>query len=122
VSGHGRPGLRPGPHAFVAARLFLLLALGAAPLPPDALLVPPPPVVLPARPGFVPAPVPNPDLQRPLADLMDQRPRTEVAPSLFSQPDRRKGEGFVPGSAATYSEPDRRIRPSPGINLRVPLE
>lgn len=97
----------------------------ATPLPADALLVPPraakPDAGLSAS-GFAPAPMPDPDLQRPLADMMAERPRTAVVPNLFGQqPDRPRGEGYVQGSAGQY-DPDRRLRPSPSVNLKVPLE
>jgi hypothetical protein len=95
----------------------------SAPLPAEALPVPPP------KPGpglnatgFAPAPMPDPDLQRPLADLMAERPHTAVVPRLFERADRANGEGYVEGSAPQYDPPDRRSRPSPSINLRVPLQ
>ena len=94
----------------------------ASPLPADALPVPPPkPAKLPGQPVFAPAPVPDPDLQRPLADVDADRPRTKVVPNLFKQSERRTGDGFVNGSAGTYDS-DHRLRPSPEINLRVPLQ
>jgi hypothetical protein len=96
----------------------------AAPLPANALPVPPQPrksETFSALEGFAPAPVPNPDLQRPLSDILADRPRTEVVPSLFNKSDRRGGEGYVRGSAAQY-DPDHRFNPSPGINLKVPLQ
>ena len=99
------------------------------PLPADALPVPPPRAEVEAHPaatlratqGFTPAPVPNPDLQRPRADVLAEQPRTSVGLNLFNPPDRRNGEGYVRGSAGDY-DPDRRLRASPGLNLRVPLQ
>lgn len=119
----------------------LLLALGAAggapvgqvlaaaagasitsPLPADALPVPPPRPrrIDEALQQFAPAPVPDPDLQRPLADIKAAEPRTQVKPNLFKEPERRDGDGYVNGSGGTY-DPDHRIRPSPSLNLLVPL-
>ena len=119
-------------HAGPVLLLALGLACGAqaastgltmsAPLPANALPVPPiPPPPQHPQHGFAPAPVPNLDLQRPLADLLAERPHMEVVPNLFGQRDRRNGEGFVPGSAAQY-DPNRRLIPSPGINIRVPMQ
>ena len=94
----------------------------SAPLPADALPVPAPKSnsLLTAQ-GFAPAPMPDPDLQRPLVDRMAERPRTAVVPNLFNQADRRNGDGFVQGSAGQY-DPDHRLRPSPTLNLRLPLQ
>ncbi len=120
----------------------LLLALGAAggvpvgrglaapagasissPLPADALPVPPPRQrrIDEALQQFAPAPVPDPDLQRPQADIKAAQPRTQVVPNLFTPPERRVGDGYVSGSAGTY-DPDRRTRASPSLNLLVPLK
>lgn len=94
----------------------------AAPLPADALPVPPP---KPRKPDallqFAPAPIPDPDLQRPAADIKADQPRTKVVPSLFKQSERLSGDGYVSGSAATY-DADHRLRPSPGISFLVPLQ
>jgi hypothetical protein len=125
--------VRRASHAGPVLLLALGLACGAqaastgltisAPLPANALPVPPiPPPPQHPQHGFAPAPVPNLDLQRPLADLLAERPHMEVTPSLMEQQkDRRHGEGFVPGSAAQY-DLDRRFHPSPGINIRVPMQ
>ena len=94
----------------------------SAPLPADALPVPPPKAgQFQALQGFAPAPVPDPDLQRPRADVLAEQPHTKVVPSLFDQSYRRSGDGYVKGSAGEY-DTDRRFRASPGINLRVPLQ
>ncbi len=116
----------------------LLLALGlasgaqaastgttfSAPLPSKALPVPPVPPATPPlqlRQGYDPAPVPDLDVQRPQADRLAEQPHTEVVPSLFDSKARRQGDGYVPGSARQY-DANTRLRPSPGINLRVPLQ
>ncbi|CAH2600226.1 conserved exported protein of unknown function [Rhodovastum atsumiense] len=72
---------------------------------------------------YTPAPVPNIDFDRTPLDKLTDRPRTELSPSLFNHRDRRKGEGYLPGSAAEYDPNETRgFRPSPGINLKVPLQ
>jgi hypothetical protein len=95
----------------------------ASPLPASALPVPPRPPLpgeAEAKDGFAPAPVPDPDVRWPRADT--EQPHTQVTPSLFDSPkDRAAGSGFLPGSAAQY-DPDRRLHPSPGITVKVPLQ
>ncbi len=94
----------------------------AAPLPANALLVPAPsPSQALTAPGFAPAPIPDPDLQRPPGDLALERPRTAVVPTLGSPTDRRDGQGYVQGSAAQY-DPDRHLRATPSLSLKVPLQ
>jgi hypothetical protein len=112
--------------------VWVVLAAMAAPLPamaePHASGVVVPGLPVPPQPldtlrDYAPAPVPNVDLDRPLADQRAERPRTEVSPSLFNERARRNGNGYLPGSAAQYDPNESRgFRPTPGINLRVPLQ
>ncbi len=93
----------------------------SAPLPANALLVPAPgPGPVFSAEGFLPAPVPDPDLQRP-TDRAADGTHAAVVPHLGSPVERRDGQGFVQGSAAQY-DPDRHLRASPSISLRVPLQ
>jgi hypothetical protein len=91
--------------------------LVATQIPSGALPVPPQPA--PPQ-DFAPAPVPNKDVERP-RDQTVERPRTEIAPNLFTQKEERRGDGFVQGSVGRY-EADRRQRVTPGVNLTVPLQ
>jgi hypothetical protein len=99
-----------------------LLTTGAAPaFPPLAMVTPfgSPPAGE-ERPGFVPAPVPNPDLAAPSGGKgRDNGP--SVAPSFFHRESTYQGEGFLRGS--TYDgDQERRLRPSPGLDLKLPLQ
>ena len=88
----------------------------AAALPPPP---PPPPAEQPEQ-AFVPAPVPNPDMQRP-ASSADNGPSAQLTPNLASRQGHYPGQGFISGSAANY-DPNRRFHPSPGLRLSVPLQ
>jgi len=105
------------PHAEALAR-SQGVAL-AAPLPAPLLPV----QAAPAQPsqGFAPAPVPNVDLDPPRAAQPAERPRAEISPDLFIRREELRGNGFTTGSAGRY-EADRRMRVTPGINLKVPLQ
>jgi hypothetical protein len=85
------------------------VSTGALPVPPQ----PSPP------PDFAPAPVPNQNVERP-RDQAAERPRTEIAPNLFTQKEERRGEGFVAGSVGRYDQNRQRV--TPGVNLTVPLQ
>ncbi len=94
----------------------------SAPLPADALPVPPPKSRrIQTLQQFAPAPVPDVDMPRPPADVKADEPHTKLVPNLFKQPERRSGDGYVSGSGATY-DGDHRSRPSPGINVLVPVQ
>jgi hypothetical protein len=109
-------GLSGGAAAATGSSLASPLPASALPLPPRLPL----PGGAQAEDGFAPAPVPNPDLQRPRADT--EQPHTQITPNLFDTPkDHAAGSGFLPGSAAQY-DPDRRLHPSPGIVIKVPLQ
>ena len=94
----------------------------SAPLPADALPVPPTkPRHIQSLQQFAPAPVPDVDMPRPRADVKADEPHTKVVPNLFKEPERRTGDGYVSGSGGTY-DGDHRSRPSPGINVLVPVQ
>jgi hypothetical protein len=65
--------------------------------------------------------VPNVDLDPPRVAQPSERTRAEISPDLFIRREENRGSGFVSGSAGRY-EPDRRMRVTPGINLKVPLQ
>lgn len=67
-----------------------------------------------------PAPVPNLDATPPV-DPEASKPHTELIPSLFARPDRRSGDGYVPGSASAY-DPDRRWHAAPSLTVKVPIQ
>ena len=72
----------------------------------------------PANPGFQPAPVPNPDL---FAPRSRGQAGAAVTPNLFHQQKTYRGEGFTPGSTAE-GEQTKRVKPTPGMSLTVPLQ
>lgn len=76
-----------------------------------------PPRVRP-RTAYEPAPLPNRDIDGPVAPRASNDPT--VAPSLFTRNDTYRGEGFARGSSAT-AEQERRVRPGAGLNLRMPF-
>lgn len=69
---------------------------------------------------FAAAPVPNLDEAAPVLRTLGPA-RPEVAPSLFRRTNTYRGEGFTTGSSAE-SEQTRRIAPTPGVNLSMPLQ
>jgi hypothetical protein len=68
--------------------------------------------------AFEAAPIPNLDLYVPNRTVRQQG--AELAPGLFSATNTYRGEGFVPGSSPQGAQQSRRI-PTPGINIKVPL-
>ena len=82
------------------------------PLPPT------PPARVPAQ-TFDPAPLPNRDVDGPLAPRASGAP--SVAPSLITRSDQYRGEGYSRGSTA-QTEQERRLRPGAGFNLRMPFQ
>ena len=109
---------------------FLMLPLLAAspgqkplslvvPLPRSpALPLPPKPPSVASPSAFQPAPLPNRELSAPFAKLDDTS--TSLAPTLFTNKDSYRGDGFIKGSTA-QSEQERRVRPTPGFSLVMPF-
>jgi hypothetical protein len=83
-------------------------------LPPKHLSAAP---LAPPPSAFTPAPMPDIDLQ---AGGTPGPATVEVTPNLFNQPRTYQGEGYTPNSTVE-GEYARRIRPTPGVNLSVPL-
>ncbi|MBN9508219.1 MAG: hypothetical protein J0I21_03780 [Alphaproteobacteria bacterium] len=99
-----------------------LLTTGAAPAFPPLAMVTPfgSPPASGEHSAFVPAPVPNPDLAAPRGGK-DRGNGPSVTPSFFHQESTYQGEGFLRGS--TYEgDQERRLRPSPGLDLKLPLQ
>ena len=89
------------------------------PLPRSpALPLPPKPPAVAAPSAYQPAPLPNRGLNAPLARSDDTA--TSLAPTLFTNKDTYRGEGFIKGSTA-QAEQDRRARPTPGFSLVMPF-
>ncbi len=47
--------------------------------------------------------------------------QAQVSPSLFRRTSTYRGEGFTTGSTAE-AEQNRRLAPTPGVNLSMPLQ
>ena len=105
--------------AFLLATAAAVAPTQAPPLQPMVPLVP----AAPAAPSiYTPAPVPDLDFDAPSGPRKTGPPKPELAPGLLHAPSMvYKGEGYTPHSMMT-DEQDRRFRPSPGVNLRLPLE
>ncbi len=116
------------------AALLVLAALAAAPAalaqgrgivlqaqPPASALpaAPPAPRLRPAPNAFLPAPTPNRDYDAPAPPRAGNAP--EVKPGLFTRGETYRGDGFSRGSTSE-SEVQRRVRPAPGLSLRLPLQ
>ncbi len=113
---------------------FLLLAAPflAAASPPQtlSLQVPPDypfttraPVRTPAPPRsagpvYEPAPLPNPDIAAP---SRTESGGTEVSPSLFHRHGGYRGDALSNGESVE-SDQNRRLLPSAGLTLRMPLQ
>lgn len=69
--------------------------------------------------GYEPAPVPDTDVYTPHAERGPVGPT--LTPGLFQPGKTYRGEGFTPGSTA-QGDQEKRFRPTPGINLSVPLQ
>jgi len=64
------------------------------------------------------APMPNADLNAPLPPT----PKTaQVSPSLFQPRKQFRGDGYSYGSTA-QSWQEQRLKPAPGVTLKVPLD
>jgi hypothetical protein len=73
----------------------------------------------PGKPAYEPAPLPNRDLSAP--QQASAPAETHLAPTLFTQREQFRGDGYSPGSTA-QSEQEHRLRPGAGISLHMPLE
>ena len=96
----------PRPH-------FTLGAPGAA-LPYEA----PTPGTVPGSPIYEPAPLPNPDAVGP---PVASGGATTLSPTLFTQREQYRGDGFSPGSTA-QGEQERNVQPAAGFKLHMPLQ
>ncbi len=70
--------------------------------------------------GFTAAPMPNADLNAPLRIDPNAR-QASLKPSLFAPRNAYHGDGYVPGSTV-QTEQEKRLKPTPGVNLSVPLQ
>ena len=70
-------------------------------------------------PAYAPAPLPNRDLNVPRQ--LTSPSQTTLSPTLFTQRDRYRGDGFSTGSSP-QNEQERRLRPGAGFSLRMPLQ
>lgn len=68
--------------------------------------------------SYAPAPMPNRDLSAPQASASND---PQFGPSLFLPREQFRGDGFSPGSTA-QSEQERRLKPTPGFRLSVPVQ
>ena len=103
----------------------VLLATSAAVAPtrapPLQSVVPLVPAAPASTSGFTPAPMPDLDFEAPAGPHKSGPSQPELTPGLLRSPHMvYKGEGYTPGSTMS-EEQDRRFHPSPGINLRLPL-
>ncbi len=71
------------------------------------------------KPSFEPAPLPNRDLSAPRQASAPAE--TSLAPTLFTQREQFRGDGFSRGSTA-QGEQERRLRPGAGFALHMPLQ
>ena len=70
-------------------------------------------------PIFNPAPMPNRDVAAPVPK--GDKATAELSPALISPPLQQSGVAYPPKS--TYGEElDQRTKPTPGVNLKVPLQ
>ena len=93
-----------------------------APALPLPLVVTPrqPPPASVARPVFLPAPVP--DLELDDNSLRKTGPaQVELTPNLFHPQQTFWGDGYTPHSTVEDQQ-NGKLRPMPGLNLSVPLE
>jgi hypothetical protein len=70
--------------------------------------------------AFTAAPMPNPDIDAP-NPYNPTAGQPTVAPTIVSNRPGYRGEGFVPGSVGT-PDVSKKMTPSPGVNLNVPLQ
>jgi hypothetical protein len=92
----------------------------AAPLAPPTAPAPAPAPSPAAGPVFAPAPVPNIDLKFG-GGQPDDPTAVTVAPKIYSQQPSSAGDGYTPHSTL-LNEQTKRILPSAGLNLLVPLQ
>ena len=116
----------------LAGRAMLLLAalLTMAASPPrftpvafaDPMQPPAAPAAAPApvAPAFTPAPVPDIDMQF-AGDRPTDPAAVSLTPKVFSQQPSSTGDGYTPHSTL-LNEQTKRIMPSAGLNLSVPLQ
>lgn len=71
-----------------------------------------------AGPVYEPAPLPNPDI---VAPRRAESGGTEFTPSLFNRHDAYRGDALSRGDSVESDE-NRRLMPSPGFTLRMPLQ
>jgi hypothetical protein len=70
--------------------------------------------------AFTPAPVPDLD-QDDYTFRKNGPAKVEVTPNLFHQRETVSGDGFTPNSTI-FGEQTKRFRPTPSLNLSVPLQ
>jgi hypothetical protein len=92
-------------------RLQATMTDATIPLPPQ------PPAHSPG-PNFQPAPMPNRDLQAPNGTSSGG---TSFGPAIFTNRQQFGGEAFTPNSTV-QGEQEKRLRPTPGFSLKVPLQ
>lgn len=99
--------------------LLAVLLMAAAPAPSRPLPIPPIP---PPQRDEAPAPVPDPDAApppQPEATGPTVVPRFLHVPTYQNQFD--PSAGYVTGSRVQEDQTDRRLAPSPGVRLEIPL-
>lgn len=69
-------------------------------------------------PQMTDAPVPDPDVR---AVPSPSESGTRVSPGLFSPRDFNSGQGYLSGST-NQGEQLHKLQPTPGVNLKVPLQ
>ena len=69
-------------------------------------------------PIYEPAPLPNRDLSAPRAQGASNEP--SLAPTLFTNKNQYRGDGFSPNSTA-QSEQEKRLKPGAGFSLHMPF-
>ncbi len=70
--------------------------------------------------GYTLAPTPNNSVSAPMPlDFNNKAP--EFSPGLFRPKKAYGGEGFIAGSTV-QDQQQRKVGPTPGINLKVPLD
>jgi hypothetical protein len=70
--------------------------------------------------GFTAAPIPDADLDAPVhRDPNDSQ--ASLGPKLFNTHDSYRGDGFLYKSTP-QSEQEKRLKPTPGVGLSVPLQ
>jgi hypothetical protein len=68
--------------------------------------------------NFSPAPLPDEEQQEP--DPPAEQPDIHLRPTFFTSPAQNFSDGFLPGSASEDAD-EEDTRPTPGIDLSVPL-